>query len=120
MEKEDQRHALTAKRYKSKRPKQVKPCKFCPNKIGKKESNSDSNPADIPLVSPPSRFRARTPTSTARITTTLFQPLLRRVTKFPIQFRTWILSMNEIAESTTNTAFTTIKSTTSFSEIRHG
>jgi len=69
------------------------------------------------LIPLPRRLRGRTPTHTPLIPPPQPQPLLRAQLQLPIQLRTRILPMNEIAEPPSNTSFSAIQSAASFAEI---
>lgn len=60
------------------------------------------------LISPPRRLRAGTATNTAGVPAALLQPFLRAQAQFTVELIARVLSVNEIAESTTHTAFSTI------------
>lgn len=70
------------------------------------------------LVSLSRRLRTRTSTGTSLVASSHPQPLLRTQLQLPIQLITRILPVNEIAEASSNTSFSTIQPTASFAEIR--
>jgi hypothetical protein len=72
------------------------------------------SPTLIPL---PRRLGARTPRHAPLIPPPQPQPLLRTQLQFPLQLRTWILPMNEIAETASHTALSTVQSTAGFAKI---
>ncbi len=72
------------------------------------------------LISLPRRLRARTPTRASLISPSKSQPLLRTQLNLPIQLRTRILPMDEIAETTTDTSLPTIQSAAGFAEVGDG
>jgi hypothetical protein len=79
------------------------------------------SPYPIPHLIPlPRRFRARTPRHTPLIPTPQPQPLLRTQLQLSVQFGTRILPMNEIAESTSNTALPAVQPTAGLAEIGDG
>lgn len=73
-----------------------------------------------PSMSLPRRFRTRTPRHTPLIPPPLPQPFLRPQFQLPIQFRTRLLPMYEIAKTPSYAPLTAVEPTTRFSEIRHG
>ncbi len=72
------------------------------------------------LVPLPRRLGARAPGHTTVIPTPLLQPLLGAELQLPLQLRTGFLSVDEVAEPSSDTALSRIQSTTGLSEIRHG
>lgn len=73
-----------------------------------------------PSIPLPRRLRTRTPTHTFLIMAPRAQPLLRPQLQLPLQLRTRLLAMYEIAEAAANTAFAAVEPTARFPEIGHG
>ena len=83
----------------------------------KPQRQPDQTLTSVPL---PRRLRTRTPRHTPLISAPLPQPLLRAQLQLPIQLRTRLLAVYEIAEAASDAAFAAVQSATRFSEIRHG
>jgi len=65
----------------------------------------------------PRTLRGRAPREASRIPPPKLQPLLHTQLQLPLQILTWFFPMDEVAESTPDTPFPRVQSTTSFSEI---
>lgn len=68
----------------------------------------------------PRRLRRRTAAHTPLIPTPLPQPLLSTKLNLPIQLRTRLLAMNEIAKATSHASLARVQPTARFSEIGDG
>lgn len=68
----------------------------------------------------PRWLRARTPALTPLISAPQPQPLLCAQLQLSVQFGTWILPVDEIAETASDTSFSTIEPAACFAEIGNG
>lgn len=71
-------------------------------------------------TSPLARLRRRSPGDTAVVSSPHPQPLLGCQLQLAVKFGTGLFPVNEVAETTSNAAFTAIESAAGFSKIRDG